>query len=168
MFDFITEEHRMIQLEARRFAQQEIAPIAAHHDEMGEFPIETVRKMGQLGFMGIEVPEQYGGIGMDTLAYALALIEICKADASHGTIMSVNNSLVCWGLERFGSDEQKEKYLKPLARGEKIGAFCLSEPEAGSDATSQRTTAEDKGDHLLFIAPRDVFMGHLDLLSTLQ
>lgn len=141
MFDFITEEHRMIQQEARRFAQQEIAPIAAHHDETGEFPINTVRKMGGLGFMGIEVPETYGGIGMDTLAYALALIEICKADASHGTIMSVNNSLYCHGLMKFGSEEQRQKYLVPVAGGEKIGAYSLTEPMSGSDAGTMKSRA---------------------------
>ncbi|GIK58701.1 MAG: acyl-CoA dehydrogenase [Chloroflexi bacterium] len=141
MFDFITEEHRMIQQEARRFAQQEIAPIAAHHDETGEFPIETVRKMGQLGFMGIEVPEEYGGIGMDTLAYALALIEICKADASHGTIMSVNNSLYCHGLMKYGTEAQRQKYLVPVASGEKIGAYSLTEPMSGSDAGNMKSRA---------------------------
>ncbi len=141
MFDFITEEHRMIQQEARRFAQQEIAPIAAHHDETAQFPIATVRKMGQLGFMGIEVPEEYGGIGMDTLAYALALTEICKADASHGTVMSVNNSLYCHGILAFGTEEQKQKYVVPVASGEKIGAYSLTEPMSGSDAGSMRSQA---------------------------
>ncbi len=141
MFDFITEEHRMIQQEARRFAQQEIAPIAAHHDETGEFPIDTVRKMGALGFMGIEVPEEYGGIGMDTLAYALALIEICKADASHGTIMSVNNSLYCHGIMKFGTEAQRQQYLVPVASGEKIGAYSLTEPMSGSDAGTMKSRA---------------------------
>ncbi|MCP4363462.1 MAG: acyl-CoA dehydrogenase [Chloroflexi bacterium] len=141
MFDFITEEHRMIQQEARRFAQQEIAPIAAHHDETAKFPIETVRKMGQLGFMGIEVPEEYGGIEMDTLAYALALTEICKADASHGTIMSVNNSLYCHGILAFGTEDQKQKYVVPVADGQKIGAYSLTEPMSGSDAGTMRSRA---------------------------
>jgi alkylation response protein AidB-like acyl-CoA dehydrogenase len=141
MFDFITEEHRMIQQEARRFAQQKIAPIAAHHDETGEFPIDTVREMGSLGFMGIEVPEEYGGIGLDTLAYALALIEICKADASHGTIMSVNNSLYCHGLMKFGTEEQRQTFLVPVASGQKIGAYSLTEPMSGSDAGTMKSRA---------------------------
>jgi alkylation response protein AidB-like acyl-CoA dehydrogenase len=141
MFDFITEEHKMIQQAARDFAQRSIAPIAAHHDETGEFPLETVRQMGGLGFMGIEVPEEYGGVGMDTLAYALALTEICKVDASHGTVMSVNNSLVCHGLLKFGSEEQKQKYLVPVASGAKIGAYSLTEPMSGSDAGTMRSRA---------------------------
>ncbi len=141
MFDFITEEHKMIQQEARRFAQEAIAPIAAHHDETGEFPIETVRQMGQLGFMGIEVPEAYGGVGMDTLAYALALTEICKADASHGTVMSVNNSLYCHGILKFGTEDQKQKYVVPVAGGEKIGAYSLTEPMSGSDAGTMKSRA---------------------------
>ena len=151
MFDFITEEHRMIQQEARRFAQQEIAPIAEHHDETGEFPIDTIRKMGQLGFMGIEVPEAYGGIEMDTLAYALALIEVCKADASHGTIMSVNNSLYCHGILKFGTEEQKQKYLVPIASGKKIGAYSLTEPMSGSDAGEMRSRAvlNEAGSHYM-------------------
>ena len=121
-FDFIlTEEHEMIRQAARDFAQNEIAPIAAEFDERGEFPYETIKKMGAMGFMGIEVSETYGGAGMDTLAYALALEEICKADAAHGTIMSVNNSLFCYGLVRFGTEVQKQKYLIPVASGEKIG-----------------------------------------------
>ncbi len=141
MFDFITEEHEMIQEEARRFAQGEIAPIAAEFDETGDFPIETIRKMGELGFMGIEVPEEYGGIGMDTLAYSLALTEISKADASHGTIMSVNNSLFCNGIMKFGTEEQKQKYLLPVASGQKIGAYSLTEPMSGSDAGTMRSRA---------------------------
>jgi alkylation response protein AidB-like acyl-CoA dehydrogenase len=149
MFEFITEEHRMIQEAAREFAQKEIAPIAAHFDETGEFPLDTVRRMGALGFMGIEVPEDYGGVGMDALAYALALIEICKADASHGTIMSVNNSLVCHGLLRFGTEAQKQKYLVPIASGEKIGAYSLTEPMSGSDAGKMKSRAvlNDAGTH---------------------
>jgi len=141
MFDFITEEHRMIQQAARDFAQKSIAPIAEHHDETGEFPLVTVRQMGELGFMGIEVPEEYGGVGMDTLAYALALTEISKVDASHGTIMSVNNSLVCHGLLKFGTEEQKQKYLVPIASGDKIGAYSLTEPMSGSDAGTMRSRA---------------------------
>jgi alkylation response protein AidB-like acyl-CoA dehydrogenase len=141
MFDFITEEHKMIQQAARDFAQRSIAPIAADHDETGEFPLETVRQMGKLGFMGIEVPEEYGGVGMDTLAYALALTEICKVDASHGTVMSVNNSLVCHGLLKFGTEEQKQNYLVPVASGAKIGAYSLTEPMSGSDAGTMRSRA---------------------------
>ena len=133
MFPF-TEEHMMIQQAARDFAQKEIAPIAAEFDESGEFPLKTVKKMGALGLMGIETPEEYGGAGMDTLAYVLALEEICKVDASHGTIMSVNNSLYGSGLISFGSDDQKQKYLTPVASGEAIGAYSLTEPMSGSDA----------------------------------
>jgi alkylation response protein AidB-like acyl-CoA dehydrogenase len=151
MFDYITEEHKMIQQAARDFAQRSIAPIAAHHDETGEFPLETVRQMGELGFMGIEVPEEYGGVGMDTLAYALALVEICKVDASHGTVMSVNNSLVCHGLLKFGTEEQKQKYLVPIASGAKIGAYSLTEPMSGSDAGTMRSRAvlNEAGTHYL-------------------
>ena len=149
MFDFITEEHKMIQQEARRFAQEKIAPIAEHHDLTAEFPIDTVRQMGALGFMGIEVPEEYGGIEMDTLAYALALTEICKADASHGTIMSVNNSLYNHGILKFGTEEQKQKYVVPVATGKKIGAYSLTEPMSGSDAGSMESRAvlNDAGTH---------------------
>lgn len=151
MFDFITDEHKMIQQAAREFAQNEIAPIAAEHDESGEFPINTIRKMGQLGFMGIEVPEEYGGAGMDTLAYALALTEICKADASHGTIMSVNNSLFCHGLMKYGTEAQKQKYLVPVASGDKIGAYSLTEPMSGSDAGTMKSRAvlNEAGTHYL-------------------
>ncbi len=141
MFDFITEEHKMIQEAARDFAQNAIAPIAEHHDETGEFPINTVRQMGQLGFMGIEVPEEYGGAGMDTLAYSLALTEICKVDASHGTIMSVNNSLFCHGLMKYGTEEQRQQFLVPVASGQKIGAYSLTEPMSGSDAGTMRSRA---------------------------
>jgi alkylation response protein AidB-like acyl-CoA dehydrogenase len=151
MYDFITEEHKMIQEAARDFAQNAIAPIAAHHDETGEFPIDTIRQMGQLGFMGIEVPEEYGGAGMDTLAYALALTEICKADASHGTVMSVNNSLFCHGILQFGTEEQKRKYVTPIASGEKIGAYSLTEPMSGSDAGTMKSTAvlNEAGTHYI-------------------
>ena len=141
MFDFITDEHRMIQDAARDFAQKEIAPIAAHFDEIGEFPLDTVRKMGALGFMGIEVPEAYGGAGMDTLAYVLALEEICKVCASHGVIMSVNNSLFAHGLVKYGTEAQQQKYLMPVASGQKIGAYSLTEPMSGSDAGNMRTRA---------------------------
>ncbi len=141
MFDFITEEHEMIRNAARDFAQKSILPIAAEHDETGEFPINTIRQMGGLGFMGIEVPEEYGGVGMDTLAYALALTEICKADASHGTVMSVNNSLYAHGLLLFGTEELKQKFLVPVASGEKIGAYSLTEPMSGSDAGTMRSRA---------------------------
>lgn len=142
----LTEEHEMIRQAARDFAQKEIAPIAAHYDETGEFPMKTIRKMGEMGFMGIEVPEAYGGAGMDTLAYVLALEEICKADAAHGTIMSVNNSLFCYGILRFGNEAQKQKYLVPVARGEKIGAYSLTEPMSGSDAGTMRSRAVRDGD----------------------
>lgn len=151
MFDFITEEHKMIQDAARDFAQNAIAPIAAHHDETGEFPLATVRQMGQLGFMGIEVPEEYGGAGMDTLAYALALTEICKADASHGTVVSVNNSLYNHGILKFGTEEQKQKYVVPVASGDKIGAYSLTEPMSGSDAGTMKSRAvlNEAGTHYL-------------------
>lgn len=151
MFDFITEEHEMIRQTARDFANSAIAPIAAHHDETGEFPIDTVKKMGGLGFMGIEVPEIYGGAGMDTLAYVLALEEISKVDASHGTVMSVNNSLVCHGLVKYGTEAQKERFLVPIASGEKIGAYSLTEPMSGSDAGTMRSRAvlSEDGKHYL-------------------
>ncbi len=141
MFDFITDEHKMIADAARDFARNSIAPIAAEFDESGEFPLETIREMGQLGFMGIEVPEEYGGVGMDTMAYVLAMVEICKADASHGTIMSVNNSLYAHGLLKFGAEEQKQKYLVPVATGQKIGAYSLTEPMSGSDAGTMKSRA---------------------------
>lgn len=144
-FDF-TEDQKMIQESAKDFAQNEIAPSAVERDIKAEFPTEIVKKMGELGFMGMMVPEELGGAGLDTISYVLAMIEISKVDASLGVIMSVNNSLVCYGLEAYGSDHIKEKYLKPLARGEKLGAFALSEPEAGSDATKQKTMADKDGD----------------------
>ncbi|MEM7125402.1 MAG: acyl-CoA dehydrogenase family protein [Chloroflexota bacterium] len=146
MFDFITEEHKMIQEAARDFAQEKIAPIAEHHDATGEFPIDTVRQMGGLGFMGIETPEDYGGAGMDTLAYVLALTEVCKADASHGTIMSVNNSLYANGIYNFGTEEQKQQFLVPVASGKAIGAYSLTEPMSGSDAGTMVSRAVRKGD----------------------
>jgi alkylation response protein AidB-like acyl-CoA dehydrogenase len=142
----LTPEHEMIRQAAREFAQKEIAPIAAEHDESGEFPAETIREMGEMGFMGIEVPEQYGGAGLDTLSYVLALEEISKADAAHGTIMSVNNSLFCHGLLRFGTEEQKQKFLRPVASGEVVGAYSLTEPMSGSDAGSMRSRAVRRGD----------------------
>jgi alkylation response protein AidB-like acyl-CoA dehydrogenase len=145
LFPF-TEEHEMIRQAARDFAQNEIAPIAAEFDESGEFPYETVMKMGAMGFMGIEVPEEYGGAGMDTLAYVLALEEISKADASHGTIMSVNNSLYCNGLLKFGTEGQKQKFIQPVASGGAIGAYSLTEPMSGSDASTMRCRAEREGD----------------------
>jgi alkylation response protein AidB-like acyl-CoA dehydrogenase len=145
-FDF-TEDHLMIQQSAKEFAQEAIAPSTIHRDINAEFPDEIVKQLGELGFMGMMVSPEYGGAGLDTLSYVLAMIEISKVDASVGVIMSVNNSLVCYGLEKYGSDHMKQKYLVPLAKGEKLGAFCLSEPEAGSDATNQRTTAEKKDDY---------------------
>ena len=145
----LSEEHLMIRQAARDFAQNELLPGVIERDEHQKFPAEQVKKMGEMGFLGMMVNEKYGGGGMDTISYVLAMEEISKIDASASVIMSVNNSLVCWGLETYGTEEQKQKYLVPLAKGEIIGAFCLSEPEAGSDATSQRTIAEDKGDHYL-------------------
>jgi alkylation response protein AidB-like acyl-CoA dehydrogenase len=142
----LSEEHRMIQQAARDFAQNEIAPVAAEVDETGVFPLETIRKMGEMGFMGIEIPEQYGGAGMDTIAYVLALEEICKADAAHGTVMSVNNSLFCYGILRFGTEEVKEKFLKPVASGQAIGSYSLTEPMSGSDAATMRSRAVLDGD----------------------
>lgn len=143
----LTEEQLMIQQTAREFAEAEIAPTSVARDKEGEFPTDIIKKMAELGFMGMMVSPEYDGAGMDTVSYALALMEISKVDASVGVIMSVNNSLVCSGLEKYGSDYIKENYLKPLARGEKLGAFALSEPEAGSDATQQKTYAEKDGDH---------------------
>ena len=141
-----TEEQKMIQESAKDFAENEIAPTAVERDKNAIFPTEIVKKMGELGFMGMMVSPDYGGAGMDAISYVLAMIEISKVDASLGVIMSVNNSLVCWGLESYASDYIKEKYLTPLASGEKLGAFALSEPEAGSDATKQKTTADKDGD----------------------
>ena len=145
----LTEEQLMIQQAARDFAQQELLPGVIERDEHQKYPAEQIKRLGELGFLGMMVDPKYGGGGMDTISYVLAMEEISKIDASVSVVMSVNNSLVCWGLENFGSEEQKQKYLVPLAKGEIIGAFCLSEPEAGSDATSQRTTAVDMGDHYL-------------------
>ena len=147
----LSEEHIMLREAVRDFAQREIAPVAAHYDETGEFPLETVRKMGEMGLMGIEVPEQFGGAGMDTVAYVLAMIEIAKADAAHSTVMAVNGSLFGYGLLKFGTPEQKRRYLMPVASGEKIGAYSLTEPQSGSDAAGMHTRAElnEAGTHYI-------------------
>ncbi|WP_041616476.1 acyl-CoA dehydrogenase family protein [Spirosoma linguale] len=145
----LSEEHLAVQEAARDFAQTELLPGIVERDNEARFPVDQVKRMGELGFMGMMVSPDYGGGGMDTVAYVLAMEEISKVDASASVVMSVNNSLVCYGLEAFGTEEQKQKYLTRLASGETLGAFCLSEPEAGSDATSQATTAEDKGDYYL-------------------
>ena len=147
-FDF-TEEQIMIQQAARDYAQRELIQDVLERDEKGIFPERHVKNLAELGFMGMMVDPKYDGAGMDTVSYILAMEELSKIDASTSVIVSVNNSLVCFGLQKFGTEEQKQKYLKPLARGDKIGAFLLSEPEAGSDATSQRTTAEEKDNHYL-------------------
>ena len=147
-FDF-TDDHKMIQQSAREFAREVIAPSAVERDINAEFPAEIVKQLGELGFMGMMVSPDYGGAGLDMISYVLAMIEISRVDASVGVIMSVNNSLVCYGLEKYGTDYIKEKFLTPLAKGQKLGAFCLSEPEAGSDATNQRTTADKKDAHYL-------------------
>jgi alkylation response protein AidB-like acyl-CoA dehydrogenase len=145
----LTEEHLAVQEAAREFAQTELLPGVIERDEKQKFPVAQIKKMGELGFMGMMVNPEYGGGGMDTKSYVLAMEEISKVDASASVCMSVNNSLVCWGIEQYGSEEQKKKYLPRLASGEIIGAFCLSEPEAGSDATMQRTSALDQGDYYL-------------------
>ncbi|HMX73072.1 MAG TPA: acyl-CoA dehydrogenase [Anaerolineales bacterium] len=142
----LSDEHKMLRDAARDFAQKEIAPIAAEFDESGEFPYATIRKMGELGFMGIEIPEEYGGAGMDALAYVLALEEICKVDASHGVIMSVNNSLYCHGILKFGTEEQKKNFITPIATGKAIGAYSLTEPQSGSDAGAMKSRATRDGD----------------------
>jgi len=144
-----TEEQLAVKEAAREFAQMELLPGVIERDENQEFPKEQVKKMGELGFLGMMTDPKFGGGGMETISYVLAMEEISKVDASCAVIMSVNNSLVCWGIEKFGSEDQKKKYLTRLTTGESLGAFCLSEPEAGSDATMQRTTAEDKGDYYL-------------------
>ncbi len=145
----LTEEHLAVRNAARDFAQNVLKPGVIERDTHQRFPADEIKQLAELGFMGMMVDPKYGGSGMDTISYVLAMEEISKIDASTSVCMSVNNSLVCWGLEAFGTEEQKQKYLVPLAKGEKIGAFCLSEPEAGSDATSQKTTAIDKGDYYL-------------------
>lgn len=142
----LTTEHKMLRDAARDFAQKEIAPIAAEFDESGEFPYNTIKKMGALGFMGIEIPEEYGGAGMDSLSYVLALEEICKVDAAHGVIMSVNNSLYCHGILKFGTEEQRKKFITPIASGEAIGAYSLTEPQSGSDAGTMKSRATRDGD----------------------
>src|ERR1700761_6576824 len=147
-FEF-TEEQKMIRGAARDFAQNELKPGVIERDEHQKFPAEQVKMLGELGFLGMMVSPEYGGSGMDAVSYVLMMEELSKIDASTSVVCSVNNSLVCYGLEKYGSEAQKQKYLVPLAKGEKIGAFCLSEPEAGSDATSQRTTAVDMGDYYL-------------------
>lgn len=149
MFFELSEEQVMIQQAARDFAQNELKPGVIERDEHQKFPAEQVKKMGELGFLGMMVDPKYNGAGLDAISYVLVMEELSKIDASSSVVVSVNNSLVCYGLEKYGSEFQKEKYLKPLASGQQIGAFCLSEPEAGSDATSQRTTAIDMGDHYL-------------------
>lgn len=145
----LSEEHLMIQQAARDFAQTELKPGVTERDDQQKFPVDQIKKLGELGFLGMMVDPKYGGAGMDTISYVLVMEELSKIDASASVVVSVNNSLVCFGLEKYGSEEQKNKYLIPLATGEKLGAFCLSEPEAGSDATSQHTTAIDMGDHYL-------------------
>ncbi|MEC8537243.1 MAG: acyl-CoA dehydrogenase [Bacteroidota bacterium] len=145
----LSEEHLMIQKSARDFAQQELLPGVIERDENQKFPTEEIKKMGQMGFMGMMNSTKYGGGGMDTISYILAMEEISKIDASASVIMSVNNSLVCWGIEKYGTEEQKQKYLPKLTSGEQIGAFCLSEPEAGSDATSQKTTAQENSEYYI-------------------
>ncbi|MEM9951382.1 MAG: acyl-CoA dehydrogenase family protein [Chloroflexota bacterium] len=147
----MTDEHDMLLTAVRDFAQKEIAPIAAEFDESGEFPLETVRQMGQMGLMGIEVPEEYGGAAMDTLAYVLTMIEVAKADASHSTILSVNNSLYNYGLMKFGTEEQKQQFLVPIATGEAIGAYSLTEPDSGSDAATMtsRAVLNEAGTHYI-------------------
>lgn len=145
----LSEEHLAVQKAARDFANEVLKPGVIERDNLQKFPAEEIKQLGQLGFLGMMIDPKYGGGGMDTISYVLAMEEISKVDASASVVMSVNNSLVCWGLEKYGTEEQKQKYLPRLAKGEIIGAFCLSEPEAGSDATSQRTTAVDKGDHYI-------------------
>ncbi len=145
----LTEEQKAVQEAARDFAQNVLKPGVIERDNLQKFPAMEMKQLGELGFMGMMVDPKYGGSGMDTMSYVLAMEELSKIDASASVCVSVNNSLVCWGIEKFGNEEQKQKYLIPLAKGEKIGAFCLSEPEAGSDATSQQTTAIDMGDHYL-------------------
>ncbi|HPS65330.1 MAG TPA: acyl-CoA dehydrogenase family protein, partial [Ignavibacteria bacterium] len=145
----LSEEQKYIKRTAKEFAEKEIAPTSVERDIKSEFPHTIVKLLGELGFMGMMVSPEWGGAGLDTISYTLAMEEISKVDASVGVIMSVNNSLVCYGIEKWGTDALKEKYLKPLASGEKLGAFCLSEPEAGSDATNQRTTAEADGEYYI-------------------
>src|SRR6202046_1763961 len=147
MYFDLSEEQLMIRQAARDFAKKELLPGVIERDEHQKFPAEQIKMLGDLGFLGMMVSPKYGGSGLDTVSYVLVMEELSKIDASASVVVSVNNSLVCYGLEKYGTEEQKQKYLVPLAMGEKIGAFCLSEPEAGSDATSQKTTAIDMGDH---------------------
>ncbi len=154
MIDF-SDEQNMIRKVAREFAEKELLPGVIEGDKNARYPKEEIHKMHEMGFMGMTVDPAYGGGGMDTLAYVIAMEEISKIDASCSVAMSVNNSLVCWGLQEYGTDEQKEKYLRPLASGEKLGAFCLSEPEAGSDATHQHTVAEEKDDHYILTGTKN-------------
>ncbi|MEO3405108.1 acyl-CoA dehydrogenase [Mucilaginibacter sp. CAU 1740] len=149
MYFELTDEQKIIRQAARDFAQTELKPGVIERDELQKFPAEQIKKLGELGFLGMMVSPQYGGAGLDAISYVLVMEELSKIDASTSVVVSVNNSLVCYGLEKYGCEEQKQKYLVPLASGQQIGAFCLSEPEAGSDATSQRTTAIDMGDHYL-------------------
>jgi len=162
---FLTPEQQMIRDSAREYAQQYLLPGVIERDLNGHWPNEQIAQMGQLGFMGMMVDPQWGGSGLDSMSYVLAMEEISKIDASASVIMSVNNSLVCWGLEKFGSEAQKEKYLQGLASGKLLGAFCLSEPEAGSDASSQKTKAEDKGDYYLVNGTKNWITngGHADV-----
>ncbi len=150
----LTDEQQMIQAAARDFSVDEIAPVAAHFDEKAEFPLENIQKMGELGLMGIEVPEQYGGAGLDTISYVLAMIEVSAADASHGTIMSVNNSLFCNGILKHGSEEQKQRFVRAVASGEEIGAYALTEPQSGSDASTMKSRAvlSEDGSHYVINA----------------
>ncbi len=147
----MTEEHEALVQAVRNFAQKEIVPIATEFDETGDFPMETVKKMGEMGLMGIEVPEEYGGAGMDTLAYVLTMVEVAKADVSHSTILSVNNSLYCYGLLKFGTEEQKQNWITPVASGEKVGAYSLTEPMSGSDAATMasRAVLNEAGTHYI-------------------
>ena len=151
----LTDDHEMIQAAAREFAQNEIAPVAAAFDESGEFPVDTIRAAGELGFMGVEIPETYGGAGLDAISYVLVLSEISAADAAHGTIVSVNNSLFGVPLLQFGSEEQKQKFLVPVASGEVNGAYALTEPQSGSDARNMRSKAKlsADGDHVRLGGP---------------
>ncbi len=162
----MTEQQKMIRDTARDFAARELAPHAAQWDRDEHFPAEAVKKLGELGFMGMNVPERYGGAGFDMVGYVLAMEEISAACASTGVIMSVNNSLVCWPLETYGSEEQKQRFLAPLARGEKLGAYCLSEPDAGTDAANQRTRAAPDGDHWVLNGMKNFITSgaHADIL----
>ncbi|MGQ9863670.1 MAG: acyl-CoA dehydrogenase [Bacteroidia bacterium] len=165
MYFELTAEQKMVQQMARDFAVNELLPGVIERDEKQYFPRELIQRMGELGFMGLMVSPQYGGGGMDTLSYVLVMEELSKVDASASVIVSVNNSLVCWGIETFGTEQQKQKYLPDLATGKKVGSFCLSEPEAGSDATQQKTTAIDKGDHYILNGTKNWITnaGHADI-----